>query len=904
MLASGSMLGPYEILALLGKGGMGEVYRALDTRLQRTVALKVLSEGLATSGEFRERFSHEARIISTLSHPNIGSLYDIGSHNGIEYLVLEYLEGETLESRLGKGKLRLAEALNFAVDIASALDAAHRVGIIHRDVKPGNIMITRTGAKLMDFGLAKPLLPDTSGNSPVTIATPITREGSLVGTLQYMSPEQMEGQELTPQTDIFSFGTVLYEMVTGQCPFQGGSPASLIVAVLQHDPPPIRTLDPILPTALERTLHKCLNKEPEKRWNSAADLRDELRWISESGPHSSATATHLVVRKRALGASAAWAVAVAALLLAAALYFLLPRRVHDLLPGPVRFSILPPEESGFTTEGYESVAMSPDGENIAFTALDDEGKAYLWVRSIRSFNSRKLQGTEGGIFPFWSPDSKSLGFFAKGKLRKISIDGGTSVALCDVGSGTAGGTWNTSGEILVGDREQTTSGAPQPHRPISMCSETNGGSLTPLLDNTGSQRWPFFLPDNKHFLYLSFDLDPRKRAVMLASTDSKQAVRLLDSPFKANYGNGYLFFVRDGTLLAQKLDLDSFRLKGEPSVAAEHVSATVVPGVAGFSVAHNGAIAFLSASEPATTQLTWISREGTKLREAAAPASDVGVSLASDEKFALVGRVLSGLDNPIAGEAPTNIWHVDFEQASASRLTFGDTHRDENPILSPKADRFIFASHRGGGALTFMKSIDGERGEQQIMGDVGNPHPIDWSPDGRYLLFHVFGEGGLIGLSTLDLNGPQKLTPYIEPTGSSSAEGQFSPDGRFIAYMSDESGRPEIYVQTFPANNGKWQVSVDGGVAPRWRADGKELYFVSPASVLMAAPIRLTPFEAGRPTPLFRLNTQPVNIHFYGGMADYAPSRDGKKFLINDVIKGERQNPINIVLNWSPGQSE
>jgi len=904
MVATGTMLGPYEILGLLGKGGMGEVYRAQDSRLGRTVAIKVVSDALASRGESRERFLREARLVSTLSHANIGRLYDIGNHNGTDFLVLEFLEGNTLNHRLQSGKLRLPEALAIAIDIASALDAAHNLGIIHRDLKPANVMLTRSGAKLMDFGLAKPTGLATDLISTMSLDSPLTRRGSVVGTLHYMSPEQVEGLELTPVSDIFSFGTMLYEMLAGKRPFEGNSMAALSAAILQYDPPPIRTINPALPVALERILRKCLIKDPHKRWKSAADLKDELSWISETDSQADGSISLATAQRRRYGMSRVWSAGFAILVLvSAALFFLMPRRPASSLEGPMRFSIYPPAQSGFTWEGEEGVSVSPDGEDLAFTVIDSNGKAHVWMRSIRSFSARKLQGTEDGLFPFWSPDSKYIGFFANGQMKKVSVESGASISICEVGIGTTGGTWNANGDILVGDAEQTTGGPPTPQRPLSVCPESGGGSLHPLQNSTTSERWPSFLPDGRHFVYLAWDPDPRKREVMLGSLDSKIVTRLLDSAFKAIYGNGALFFVRDGSLMAQKFDLGSYQLKGEPTIVAEHVSATMVPGVAGFGVGNHGVVAFLSAREPATTQLTWVSREGVKLKEAAVPGFDVGVSLSPDQSFALIGRQVSGLDDPIAGEAPMNVWRIDLERSSALRLTFGDTNRDENPIPSPKADRFVFASHRGGAVLTYIKPLNGTGSEEQLLGGMGNPHPIDWSPDGRYILFHVFGEGGLIGLSTLDLNGPKKLTPFVQPIGFSAAQGQFSPDGHFIAYTSFESGRPEVYVQTFPENHGKWQVSVDGAVEPRWRSDGREIYFVSADGVLMAVPIRLSPFQFGRPVPLLRLDAQPSNIHFYGGEAEYAPSRDGTKFLINRVINGARQNPINIVLNWSLTQT-
>ena len=898
-LAAGTKLGPYEIVSPLGAGGMGEVYRARDTRLARTVALKILPTELSEHAEAKQRFEREARAISSLNHPHICTLHDVGHQGGIDYLVMEYLEGMTLAARIARGPLPLDEVVKYGVEICEGLEKAHRNGVVHRDLKPANIMLTKAGAKLMDFGLAKASALGASPSSSMTVSLPssasqpLTSQGTLVGTFQYMSPEQIEGRDVDTRSDIFALGAVLYEMVTGKRAFEGKTQASVIAAILVSQPAAMSSLQPGLPLAVDRLVKKCLAKDPDERWQSVADLASELKWVAESPVPPAGSLTGAGPSRRA------WIVSGVLMLLLLASWALMLRdsgKPASTL-GTVRFSVYPPEKQEFLAEGDQSLAVSPNGRQLIFAAVDEDGKQYLWLRTVTSLTASKIAGTEGGAFPFWSPESKYIGFFAEGKLKKTPVAGGPTEVVCDVGQGAMGGSWNAQGVILIGS--DGTGG--NPGRPLNRCLASGSGMspVTTLGKDEVSHRWPLFLPDDRHFLYLSFNGDPQKRMVYVASLDSGPAVHLLSTPFKVAYGARNLFYIHDRALVAQPLQLSPPRLLGDPVVAADHVSATTVPGVAGFTVSPGGTFAYLSASEPATTQLTWVSRNGNKLSEVGGPASDVSLALSEDGKEAFVGRVVGGSENPIAGEAPTNIWRINLANAGRTRITFGDRNRDENPVLSPDGVHILFASHRGGDAVVYEKEISGGS-EQQLLPATENPHPIAWSPDGKYALFHVFGINGRMGLAFTALGGDDKLIPFADAP-SNQTQGQFSPDGRWVAYVSDESGRQEIYVTSFPPSEGKWQVSDQGGSQPRWRGDGKELFYLAPEGVLMAVAVKLAPqFSAGKPSALFRLETLRTNVHFYGGMANYAPSRDGQRFLINRVVKGTGLSPINVVLNWTP----
>ena len=630
-LAAGSRLGPYEVLSPLGAGGMGEVYKARDTRLERTVAIKVLPSHLSSSPEVRQRFEREAKTISQLSHPHICALYDVGNQDGVEYLVMEYLEGETLAERLVKGPLPTEQTLRYGIEMADALDKAHRQGIVHRDLKPGNVMLTRSGVKLLDFGLAKAVHPASSVSAMTSIPTEgpaLTAEGTILGTFQYMAPEQLEGREADARSDIFAFGAVLYEMATGQKAFSGRSRASLIGAILKDEPPPISAVQPMTPPALDRVVKTCLAKDPEDRWQTARDLALELKWITEGGSQAGIAAPAPAQRSRE---RVAW---ILAALLGIALAVTLPlsilRRPRGASEGRnLKMSILPPEKAAFQPG---MIAISPDGSRLTFAAASAEGKNLLWIRPLDALEAKPLAGTDGSYLPFWSPDSRLIAFFAEGKLKKIEASGGPPQSLCDVRSGR-GGTWSREGVIVF---------APTPSGGLFRVSAA-GGPVTPVttLDSSrqeNSHRWPVFLPDGRHFIYFARSRQKENRAIYVGSVDSKETRPLMSgnsnvlfAPSSAGASEGYLLFEREGFLMARRFDAAALRLEGDPLTVAERVRGSDPLTAGNFTVSQTGVLAYGKGTQIGYRQLVWLDRSGKQLGSIGAPGIYLDVNLSPDE---------------------------------------------------------------------------------------------------------------------------------------------------------------------------------------------------------------------------------------------------------------------------------
>ncbi|HJW14977.1 MAG TPA: protein kinase [Thermoanaerobaculia bacterium] len=896
-LTAGTRLGPYEILASVGAGGMGEVYRAKDTRLDRTVAVKVLPAHLSRSEEVRQRFEREARTISSLSHPHICSLYDVGNQDGTEYLVMEFLEGETLTDRLSKGPLPIEQVLRYGTEIANALEKAHKQGIVHRDLKPGNIMLTKSGVKLVDFGLAfrRPLdaagreqsaasQHPMAGNSQSAIQTMIgdpalTQEGTILGTFQYMAPEQLEGKEADARSDIFAFGTVLYEMATGQKAFAGKSQASLIASILSAEPQPISQIAPMAPPALDRVVKTCLAKDPDDRWQTAHDVALQLKWIAEGGSQLGVPAPVVARRKgrERLAWSIAAILALATLALAAAL-LTRPRAAARV----VWSSLLPPEKTTYHFVGDNAgpPAVSPNGLQIAFTARDSSGKALLWVRALDSSAARALSGTEDAMYPFWSPDSRFLGFFAGGKLKRIEAAGGPSIVLCDAGD-ARGGAWSRDGVILF-----------EPHfrEPIFKVA-ANGGKAEPATKFDDSRketthRFPVFLPDGKHFLYLAgshaVGTESELHSIYVGSLDGKPPRHLVNARSKPLYAAGHLLFVRQRTLMAQPFDAKSGTLSGEAFPIVANVQEDPGFFTAVFSVSDNGLLAYQESGGAGDQhQFTWFDHDGKQLPNPEAKGNLWFPRLSHDGRRLLFAQ----------GD-PGDVWLEDLSRHVTTRLTFNPSD-DNSAVWSPDDTRIYFMSQRSGAGDIYQKAASGTGADELLFSSNSLKNPTSVSPDGRYLLYDALNPKTKWDVEALSLTD-RKVIPFLHGEFDEN-EGEFSPDGHWVAYASNESGRYEIYVQPFPEPGGKWQVSTNGGSFPAWRRDGKELFYIAPDRKLMAVPVKTgEAFEPGTAAPLFeiRLRNDPTR--------HYDVSADGQRFLVNMPLGEETSSPpISLVQNWT-----
>jgi Tol biopolymer transport system component len=870
-LPEGARLGPYEIVSAIGAGGMGEVYKARDSRLERMVAVKVLPEHLSSSEEMRQRFEREARAISQLSHPHICALYDVGSQDGVEYLVMELLEGETLATRVLKGALPLDQTLSFGVQIADALDKAHRQSIVHRDLKPGNIMLTKSGVKLLDFGLAKAMAPASQQSgltSLPTVATPqnLTQTGTILGTFQYMAPEQLEGTEADARSDIFALGAVLYEMATGQKAFHGKSQASLIGSILKEEPPAISTIAPMTPPALDRVIKTCLAKDPENRFQTAHDVKLQLAWIAEGGSQAGVPAP--VVARRRNREKLAWAVAAAALLAALALGVGFVRRA----PAPrrmVRFEIPTPE--GLTT--VDTPRISPDGRYIAFNATDSMGKSRIYVRALNAVAAHPLDGTEGTTRPFWSPDSRFLGFFAEGKLKKIDVTGGPAQKICDAPTG-ADGSWSPEGVILYDGRTAD---------PIHRVPAAGGTPVVAVKPDPARKEvttaWPEFLPDGRHFLYMATGQKPEDNMYRIGSLDSTESKPLAPAQTLVTYAPpGYLLFVRDKTLVAQPFDAKALKTTGEPVPLAEHIGTDSV-GLARFSVSREGTLAYRTGESG--DRLVFVDRTGRETEAIGDPGEFHNPALSPSGD-----RLAFDLNDPRTGKG--DIWVRDLKRGVASRLTFGKTDAFA-PIWSPDGRTVVFTE----GQDLFEKAADGQGEEKLLVKSDDLKIVSDWSRDGRTIAYSTRAKETGFDIWMMPVSGEPKPVPFVK-TPFAELWPVFSPDGRFVAYQSNESGRAEVYVQSFPGPGGKWQISTAGGIEPHWRADGRELYYRAPDQKLMAVEIQTSGgFSAGVPQVLFpgRFDTSIARNR-------YLPSADGKHFLTVAPLGRDAMTPTTVVLNW------
>jgi serine/threonine protein kinase/Tol biopolymer transport system component len=889
-LTSGTRLGPYEIIAPLGAGGMGEVYRARDTRLDRTVAVKVLPAHLSSEPQRRERFEREARAISALNHPHICTLFDVGREGEIDFLVMELVEGETLASRIEKGPLPPEQVLRLGAEIADALDKAHRMGITHRDLKPGNIMLTKSGIKLLDFGLAKftappaadgPLNAETmlTTKLPGAASKPLTAEGNIIGTFQYMSPEQLEGQEADARSDIFSFGAVLYEMAAGKRAFDGKTTASVIAAVLAAEPTPISSLQPLTPPALERLIRICLAKDPDERFQSAHDLSLQLKWISEAGSQAGVAAP--VVAHRRSHERIAWSLAAAAVLVAAILTLVLARSyMNQPKPNVTRFLISPPPD----VASWQYMRLSPDGRLLALIGVSKDGSQKIWLRPLDSVAAQPLPETEGATSVFWSPDSEYLGFFVAGSLKKVAISGGSPQTICDVAQ-VGGGSWNADGLIIFNSGRVS---------PLSKVSEA-GGTPSPLtsLDRSVEEvahGFPWFLPDGRHFLFTSFRAASTTELwLCVGSLDSNQTKCLQRTDSPAIYTPpGNLLYLRGSTLMAQPFDVRSLAVTGDAMPIADSVQPFLIGSAAttvlAYSASENGILAYIPGGAPDQFDLQWFDRSGKNLGMLGQPASYTGPALSPDGT-----RVAVAIMDPQA--KARDLWVFDLKRGTNSRLTF-DPADELAPLWSHDGSQIMFSSEIKGSRDIYQKAASGLGDSQLVFQSKDQRKSVnDWSPDGRYVVYDPSIPPASLWI--LPLFGDRK--PFVFVGGAYDArEARFSPNGRYIAYTSNETGNYEVYVQTFPDRSGKWQVSTAGGTYPVWRRDGKELYFISNGQ-LMAVDVATggPKFEAGIPKPLFSADFRPGNWS-----SVYAPTADGQRFLAVTTIAQQSISPVTVVTNW------
>ena len=879
-VAAGTRFGPYEILGPLGAGGMGEVYRARDTRLDRIVAFKILAPDLAVQPKHRERFRRETRALSSLNHPHICSSYDVGEQDGVAFLVMEYLEGETLAARLRRGPLPGDEVLQLATEIASALDHAHRLRIIHRDLKPSNVMLTPTGAKLLDFGLAKvqPLqFPVAVETATLPGGAAATVEGSIIGTVQYMAPEQLEGREADARTDVFAFGTLVYEMATGHKAFSGESQANVIAAILRAESPRMCEINPLMPASLDHVVARCLAKSPDDRWQTTRDLMLELRAIARRGGDAPSSVRAPV---RSAGERIAWAIAIATTAAAAIVGGLyVQSRQPQSSPADsgavaIRSEIVVPAN---TIVG--AMVLSPDGRRLVFVGRNGL-TTRLWVRPLDSVTASPIGNTEGADYPFWSPDGKSVGFFADSKLKRVEIVGGPAQSLADAPNGR-GGTWSRDGVIVFSPNSQTLSRVSSAGGPVQ--------EITTLDASRGelSHRWPVFLPDGQRFLYLAQGSVEENRGLFVASLDRtlrKFLVRTEDSGAYAE--PGYLLFLRDSTLMAQRFRSDTLSLEGSSSELAAPV------GVNGLEQAQfvisSRTLVYRRGAFVGRSELVWHDRSGQRVGQIGSADDFRAVRISPDGRsvaFALEDRRVGTPD----------VWIHDIATNRERRFTF-DPGTDRDPIWSPDGSRLAVRSNRAELFNVYLRAVNSVGGEQLVYDSKENANIHDWSRDARFMLFTRLDPKGRNGrdIWVLPLDGTASHPLFEAPLNQEYP--RFSRNGRLLSYQTDDSGRNKVFVVPYPITGDKWEISADGGFQPIWRADGTELFYVAPDSTIMAVAVREKKdvVEFGTPQRLFQAPLTVLPARQPSWTWDVSPN--GQRFLLMLAIDDEA--PVTLVTNW------
>ena len=857
-VAVGTRLGPYEILAPIGAGGMGEVYKARDTRLNRTVAIKVIPQHLAANPELRKRLEREAKAVSSLNHPHICILHDIGQQDGVDFLVMEYLEGETLAMRLARGPLPLEQSVAFAIQIADALEAAHRKAVVHRDLKPANIMLTKSGCKLLDFGLAR--IDTGLAANGETMTAAITNPGTVLGTFQYMAPEQLEGKEADARSDLFAFGAVLYEMVTGRKAFAAKSQASLISAIMSAEPPSIASVQPLTPPALERVVKTCLIKDPDGRWQSAHDVKLELTWVQQAVEPAAAVVKSRSWEKIAFG------LALLLLALTALLGVNYFRREAPPVQA-VRASLLPPSNYFFQ---HGNFAVSPDGTRLAFVAVGPDGSYKLWVRTFSAGGSQQLNGTDGAMLPFWAPDSRRIGFFANGKLNTIDVGSGALRILCEAPGSRSGGTWGRDGTIVF---------SPSLIGALHRIPDT-GGTPTPvtrvLRQGSGEKHlWPFFLPDGKHFLFFAgwgTTDDAEDNGIYAGSLDGS-APKLVSSELAGNvaFTAGHLLYGRDRSLRAQPFDTDRLQLSGSAiSIGEQELEVDAGFFHSEFSVSQHGELVFQSLAD-SVSRLVWFDQNGKELSQIA----ELGYR---DPRISPDGRFLA-ISSDDARNGKFFIRVYDLARGVSNRLTDGGS--EESPAWSQDGGEIAYGTLDP--KAHYLKAVrtDASGPPRALVKAAGITRQLDWSLDG-HLVFMDLSSG--FPLLKVYSAADSKAAPF-----TNGAEARFSPDGKWIAHI----GAGGILAQPFPGPGGRIGISGGAGAQPTWARDGKQIFYIAPDRKMMAVSFDSQHKSAGAPRVLFQ--TRIVAASFVG--TQYDVSADGR-FLINSV-PSNYSSPLTLVTGWT-----
>ncbi len=873
-LAPGTRFGAYEVLSPIGAGGMGEVYRAHDSRLGRDVAIKILPESFAANPQLLMRFDREAKAISSLNHPHICTVHDVGSEGGLHYLVMELIDGESLADRLQRGPLPIEQVLRYGAQIATALNAAHRKGIVHRDLKPGNVMITKSGAKLLDFGLAKSSDEDRGVLGGLTAirteAKPLTEEGTILGTFQYMAPEQLEGAPADARTDIFALGAVLYEMATAKRAFEGSSKTSLIAAIVSAQPAPISAVVPMTPPALDHVVRKCLEKDPDERWQSAHDVASELRWISEAGSQIGIPAVAARSRRsRKLAVSVLAIIGWLAAIVATSL-FVRERTATEPARSLFRSDLVLSSDEAIASPGLGAITFSPGGERLLLVRTGDE----LVVHDFRTGTRQVLAGSRGGIFPFWSPDGQWIAFFADGKLKKMQASGGPVQVLCDAPQGR-GGTWSTNGVIVF---------APEIYGPLMRIPDS-GGTPAPA-SKTPSEAWthrnPHFLPDGEHFLLTATSRDEDlNSSIAVASLTAAEPKTLDVAGAQPQYADGYLFYVRDRNLTAQRFDPAKRLVLGAPKPIADRLFVNLARQTAHLSVSPTGILAY-QQGRTVPAQLVWTDRAGREIAKVGDPGNYASARVSGD------GSTATLLRREESDEV--SIWNMDLTRGNVTRVTRSMASPVVHAIPSYRGEQIAISTLGGVGGRRSGMWIQTPSATEppDVLIDKRSFFVIDWSSDGRILIAMTQQTGTGFDLVWVNTDDPKTIHPFAA-SAAQEMGGRLSPDGRLIAYVSDETGAQETYISDFPEGKNRWQVTRGGGSHPvSWSRDGDELYYEDGSGNGLAIAIRMkgNALDVGDPTSV--PGSGDTNL-VWG---------DGERFLVMKRLATATEEPIRIVRNW------